>query len=170
VVIWDMRPLKWSTSNAVFVTEIDDEHKEIFEALSNLQGALTSGAPPAEIVNVTERLAWGVAQHFAHEERLMRAARYSSIGWHKQSHNAARKRVGQFVAKLKQGDAQAGVELIEYLTRWLHDHTRLADRMMASFLRNQRRCMGKVTFRAGTKAIDACVWLRANGETFDPRA
>ena len=35
-----MRSLKWSTSNAVFVPEIDDEHKEIFQALSNLQEVL----------------------------------------------------------------------------------------------------------------------------------
>ena len=32
-----MRSMKWSTSHAVFVTEIDDEHKEIFEAVSELQ-------------------------------------------------------------------------------------------------------------------------------------
>ena len=40
-----MRSLKWSTSNAVFVTEIDDEHKEIFGAVSSVQEVFTSGGP-----------------------------------------------------------------------------------------------------------------------------
>ena len=32
-----MRTLKWSTSHAVFVTEIDDEHKEIFDAIAEFE-------------------------------------------------------------------------------------------------------------------------------------
>ena len=32
--------LQWSTSHAVFVTEIDDEHKEIFLAVGHVQERL----------------------------------------------------------------------------------------------------------------------------------
>ena len=99
----------------------------------------------------------------------MRAARYGSLRWHKLQHDTASKRVSQFVLRIEQGDATAGFELVEYLTSWLHNHTRLADRMMGAFLRNQQRCMWKVTFRAGTKPMDACAWLRANGDRFDPQ-
>jgi len=164
-----MRSLKWSTSHAVFVTEIDDEHKEIFEALSSLQKALTSRGPVSELRKLTQRLVASILGHFAHEERLMRAARYGSLRWHKQQHDTASKRVSQFVLRIEQGDAAAGLELIDYLTSWLHNHTHLADRMMGAFLRNQRRCMWKVTFRAGTKPVDASDWLRANGERLDPQ-
>ena len=44
-----MRFLKWTTSEAVWVAEIDDEHKEIFEAVAQFQKILSSSAPPAEI-------------------------------------------------------------------------------------------------------------------------
>jgi len=163
-----MSPLKWSTSHAVFVPEIDDEHKEIFEAIYNLQRDLANGDSLPEVRQLIERLTSSVVEHFAHEERLMRAARYTSIGWHKQQHMTARKRVGQFVQRIEEGDGAAGIELAEYLTTWLHDHTRLADQMMAAFLRNHRRSMWKVTFRAGTKPADACDWVDANGNRFDP--
>jgi hemerythrin len=99
----------------------------------------------------------------------MRAARYASLRWHRQAHNSARKRVGEFVLRIEQGDSKAGLELVAYLTSWLNDHTRLADRMMGAFLRNQQRCMWKLTFRAGTKPLDACAWVDANGDTFDPK-
>ena len=160
--------LQWSTSHAVFVTEIDDEHKEIFQAVGHVQEVLTSRRPSLEIRKATQRLISSITGHFAHEERLMRAARYGSIRWHKQAHNAARRRVGEFVLRIEQGDSGAGVELVDYLTSWLNNHTRVADRMMGAFLRNQRRCM-KLTFRAGTKPMDACAWVDINGAPFNPK-
>ena len=163
-----MQSLKWSTSHAVFVPEIDDEHREIFEALSSVREVLDRGSS-VEIRNVAQRLVSCVVGHFAHEERLMRAARYGSIRWHKQQHDAARRRVGQFVSGIENGDAKAGVELVGYLTNWLHDHTRLSDRMLGAFLRNRQRLMCKLTFQAGTKPIDACAWVDANGDAFPPQ-
>ena len=163
-----MPPLVWSTSHAVFVAEIDDEHKEIFEAISQIQEALTSHSPVLEIHKLAERLMSCLVEHFAHEERLMRAARYGSMRWHQRSHRAARTRVGQFVARLQQGDTTAGRELVEYLTYWLPDHACVADRMMGAALRNQQRCMWTMTFQAGTKPLDACTWVDTRGNVFDP--
>jgi hemerythrin len=162
-----MRALKWSTSHAVFVTEIDDEHKEIFEAVSDLQKALSGRSAAPDTGKSMERLIVCIVEHFAHEERLMRAARYGSMRWHKQQHDNARRRVEQFVPRIEQGDAKAGLELVEYLTSWLRDHTRLADRMMGAFLRNRRRCV-KLTFRAGTRPMDACDWVDSKGGKFSP--
>ena len=165
-----MCPLKWSTSHAVFVTEIDDEHREIFDVLSSVQKVLASRGPLVEIRKITERLTACVVGHFAHEERLMRAARYAAMRWHKQQHDTARRRVGQFVLGIEHGDIKAGLDLVEYLASWLHNHTRLSDRMLGAFLRNRQRFLCKLTFRAGTKPIDACTWVRANGDRFDPDA
>jgi hemerythrin len=169
-----MRALKWSTSHAVFVTEIDDEHKEIFEAVANIQAALANyiskHGPAPELREPTHRLIACVVGHFAHEERLMRAARYVSLRWHKQQHDNARRRVGQFVQQIEQGDTKAGLALVEYLTGWLRDHTRLADRMLGAALRNRRRSLVKMTFQAGTKPANACAWVDANGGTFNPLA
>jgi hemerythrin len=162
-----MRSLKWSTSHAVFVTEIDDEHKEICEAVSDLQKVLSSQGPAPEIQKVTQRLIACIVGHFAHEERLMRASRYGSMRWHKQQHDNASRRVGQFVLRIEQGDAKAGRALVDYLTSWLRDHTRLADTMMGAFLRNHQRCV-KLTFRAGSKPMEACDWVDSKGEKFDP--
>jgi hemerythrin len=161
--------MQWSTSHAVFVPELDDEHKEIFQAIAAVQDILAGGAAPLELRKATQRLVSCVVGHFAHEERLMTAARYSSIRWHKQAHHAARRRVQQFVVRIEQGQGEAGAELVEYLTSWLNNHTRVADRMMGAFLRNHHRCMWKLTVRAGTRPADSCTWVNANGDKFDPR-
>ena len=159
--------LKWSASHAVFVTDIDDEHKEIFDAVSSLQTAFANGDASADIRKLTEHLVACIVGHFAHEERLMRAARYSAIRWHQQQHEHARRRVGQLVRRIERGDAKAGPALVEYLKSWLQDHTRLADRMLGAALRNHQRGLCKVTFRAGTKPMDACAWVDVNGDRLD---
>ena len=163
-----MLTLEWSASHVVFVTEMDDEHVEIFQSLSALQTSLASAAPLPTIRKQSRALAAHIEGHFAHEERLMRAARYGSFRWHKRLHDHARRRAGQFISRLGAGETDAGPALIEYLTTWLHDHTRLADMMLGAFLRNHRRGLYKVTFRAGTKPIDACEWVDSTGEKFDP--
>jgi hemerythrin len=156
-----MRALKWSTSHAVFVREIDDDHREIFAAISALQKAM-GGEEADRVPQLTRDLAKAISGHFGHEERIMRAARYGLLRWHKQQHDHARKRVGRCVARIAGGESSAGMELAEYLNGWLHDHTRLADQMMGAFLRNQRRTW-TMTFQAGTKPLNACEWKRADG-------
>lgn len=165
---WAMRSLKWSTSEAVWIAEIDDEHKAIFEAVTGLQKLLSAAGPTSEIRNAFESLTSSIVGHFGHEERLMRASRYPSLRWHKQLHDAACRKVRQYAPAVEQGDRAAGLAVVEYLASWLRDHTRVADRMMASHLRNERRCVAKVTFRAGTKPADACTWVDATGKSFDP--
>ncbi len=163
-----MSALKWSMSNAVFLPEIDDEHKEIFAAVSKLQEGLARGCGLPEMSDLAKRVAACSVEHFAHEERIMRAARYPSLRWHKQQHDAARRRVRQWVAGIQEGDAGAGPALVEYLTAWLPVHTGLPDRMMGAFLRNRQRSLFHLTIRTGTKPADACTWVDSRGERFDP--
>jgi hypothetical protein len=99
----------------------------------------------------------------------MRAARYPSFRWHKQQHDCAHKRVVAFLARIQTGDPKARTELVQYLTSFLNDHTRLPDRMLAAYLRNRERAIGKVILRAGTRPVDSCGWMDANGNPLDPQ-
>lgn len=144
-----MQATRWTTSHAVFVTEIDDEHKQLFDALGGVQRAVAAGARLNDVQHATQRVLAGAKAHFAHEERLMRASRYRSIAWHKLQHDHARKRVGQYFARIEKGDTEAAGELTLYLTGWLHDHTRLADRMLGAHLRNMNLC--RLTIRGSSE-------------------
>ena len=165
-----MLTLEWRSTHAVFVDEIDDDHAEIFESLTTLQNALAARSMRSAIRKHSEALAARMEGHFAHEERLMRAARYGSYRWHKGKHAAALKQTREFLGRIEQGDKAAGAELVEYLTNWLHDHTRMADMMLGAFLRNSERGLYKVTFHAGTKPANAGGWVDSRGDKFDPSA
>jgi hemerythrin len=163
-----MPRLQWTSSHAVFVAEMDDEHREIFDALAALRTALAGHMAAPEIRRLTGVLTTRIQEHFAHEERLMRAARYCSYRWHKQRHEGAVRKVAQFAKRLGRGDTAAGPELIDFLSNWLNDHTRVADMMLGAFLRNHQRGLYRMSFRAGTKGPDEVAWLDTRGETFVP--
>ncbi|HUB80834.1 MAG TPA: hemerythrin family protein [Bryobacteraceae bacterium] len=134
-----MRFFHWRNSNTVFTPAIDDEHKTIFQATGEFQQALHTRAPLFQVQEILHRLIASTEDHFANEEKLMRGARYLAFDWHRQQHDAARKRLKTFAPLVEQGDRDAGHQLVEFLTRWLDDHTAVTDRMMSAYLRNQER-------------------------------
>jgi len=130
---------KWGESNEVFLAPIDNEHRTIFDATAELQRALRGHAPLVEIREMLHSLIACAEDHFAHEEKLMRDARYRSFDWHKRQHDTARKRLGEYVPLIEDGDVDAGIALVDFLARWLDDHTAVTDRMMGAYLRNRDR-------------------------------
>ena len=134
-----MRLFKWHESNAVFVSELDDEHREIFQTVGELERALASQAPAFQIQEVLHRLIACTEDHFTHEEKLMKGFRYELLDWHKKQHDTVRKRMKEYTPQIEAGDADAGSMLTEFLKGWLYDHTAVTDKMMGAFLRNQQR-------------------------------
>jgi hemerythrin-like metal-binding protein len=134
-----MRLFKWNKAKAVFLPEIDDEHRIIYQVGGELHQALEAGAPLFQVQEILHRLISYVEDHFAHEERLMRAEHYSTFDWHRQQHETVRKRMRHFAPLIEAGDREAGAALTEFLSNWLRDHTGLTDRMMGAFLRNRQR-------------------------------
>ena len=134
-----MRLFKWSKMHAVFIPEIDAEHKNIFRLADELRQAVVGGAPAGHARDLLRELIAKSEAHFAREERLMRATQYPGSAWHKKRHDTVRKRVKEFAPRIGGGDGQAAIALLEFLSGWLHDHVRLADCMMAAHVRNYER-------------------------------
>ncbi len=134
-----MRIIEWTASHAVSVPEVDDEHQEVFLLCGKLQRAAADRAPHSEIQGLLDEVVIHTAKHFAHEEREMRATGYSHYEWHKRQHQTARSRVQGLARRVRQGDSEAANELAAFLSGWLNDHVRLADRMLGAYLRNYQR-------------------------------
>jgi hemerythrin len=139
-----MKPFKWSKAKAVFIPEIDAEHKTIFRAAEELQSRVEAGAPAADLVPRLKALAEHAESHFEHEEGLMRDSMCPSLEWHKKQHNTVRKRLRQFIPRIEQGEREALTPLMEFLAGWLRDHTVLTDRIMSAHLRNHHRAITRV--------------------------
>jgi hemerythrin len=118
---------------------MDAEHRALFQIAADLQRAILSRTPPEKFRAILRNLLAHVEEHFQHEERTMRTAAYPSYEWHKRQHDTVRKQAKFLVRRIAEGDTDAPSQLLEFLSRWLDDHTRLTDRMLAAFLRNAKR-------------------------------
>jgi hemerythrin len=125
--------------HAVFIPEIDAEHKDIFRLAEEMRQAIVEGAPADQAQAILRELIARGEDHFAHEERLMRSTQYPAFSWHKGQHDTVRKRVKEFAPRVEGGEGQAALLLLEFLSGWLQDHLRLADCMMAAHVRNYER-------------------------------
>ena len=134
-----MPQFQWSRQYAVFVPEIDAEHRAIFQIGAELERAAAAHAPKQRLREMVRAMAGHAEDHFTHEERLMRAVRYQAFDWHKKQHDGARRRLKQFAKRIEAGEREAPGEMLHYLAQWLHDHTALTDRMMGARLRNFER-------------------------------
>ena len=134
-----MRGFKWNAAHALNIPEIDAEHRAIYQAVMEMQQAFDGKATPKRMAEALRGLAAVMEDHFAHEERLMQTSRYLSQNWHRQQHDAARKRLKHYGALLEKGDREAAAVLLDFVGGWLRDHLAVADRMMGAYLRNYQR-------------------------------
>ena len=134
-----VRLFKWSKMYAVFVPDLDAEHQSIFRLAAELHQAVVGDAPADQARAILRELIASEEDHFAHEERLMRSTHYPALAWHRGQHDTVRKRVKEFAPRIEEGERQAALLLLEFLSGWLRNHLRLADCMMAAHVRNYER-------------------------------
>jgi hemerythrin len=142
---------EWTLENEVFAPELDSEHREIFEVVKAFYRAWEAGAPLQEMKFHMDSVTDHLQEHFAYEEALMQGMEYPLSSWHKEQHNAVRRRLKLLVPIVECGDSDGTMFFLEFLTGWLKDHTSVIDRMLAASLRNFQRSHAAAARTLGTR-------------------
>src|SRR2546430_11748242 len=98
---------KWSRAHSVYLPEIDAEHRAIFRLGEELHAGLAAGRDLPSLRPVLVNLIASTEAHFKHEERIMHAAHYASLAWHKKQHDAVRWRVRRLKKRIDAGQPGA---------------------------------------------------------------
>jgi hemerythrin len=139
-----MQHFKWTKAHAVYLPQVDAEHRNLFRMAEELHQAVRTGVEAARVLELVRPLLAAIQEHFAHEERVMKLAECSDYTWHKEQHDNALKRAGSFLKDIEAGDSEAPMKMLEYLNRWFKDHVGLTDRMMGAHVRNFERLAAKL--------------------------
>lgn len=135
----DVRNLQWSEDHAVFIPELDEQHKGLLEATQELRTAVLKGESKNRLEFLAGRMATRLAAHFRYEERLMRGSRYSAMDWHERQHQAARAKLALLWDAVRGRGAGSILGTLDGLADWFQDHVSVADRMLAAHVRNHNR-------------------------------
>jgi hemerythrin-like metal-binding protein len=138
-----MAELTWSDKSAIGVEAIDEEHKELFEAMGELESAVTRNAGAEETGALLGKLAATTGKHFADEEALMREAKYSGIAMHTANHQRLMEKINAFVARLNRNGAEMNQHDLNFLRDWLVYHIENDDRRLGDWLKDRVRDLAR---------------------------
>jgi len=116
---------------------IDQEHQILFDMVNDLHAAIQVAASPIRLQAMIQTMADHTAEHFQHEEALMRRHHYPGYGRHKQVHDNLLEKVSRLLAQFDAQETVLNDKLTEFLTEWLAHHIRGEDQNMIEFLRSR---------------------------------
>jgi hemerythrin len=133
--------LVWSPDLLLGNTQIDEQHKRIFQILAKLVGAIADDMGHEEVGGVLATAAVFVAAHFRMEEDLMAQFDYPDRAAHCRAHEEVRMQVERMVDQFHAGVLDP-VHLVHFMEGWLQEHVQREDRPMAAFLNSLDQAAG----------------------------
>ncbi len=128
-----MAPIEWSPTLELGIKNLDDQHRELIEALNTLLAARRAGTRACSARDVVTRLRAFADAHFHIEEGYMRAFGYPDAKTHQQEHQDYLAAVDRLEAACAGGAGNPEAAL-GFLETWIRGHLPGADRRLGRFL------------------------------------
>jgi hemerythrin len=128
---------QWDSSLETGHEKIDNQHKQLIEALNGIIEASKSGKGSAEVFKTLDFLTGYTIMHFSDEEKLQLQYDYPDYFIHKQYHDDFKVTVGQLTERLvKEGPTEDMVGLVTTsIGDWLLNHIKGDDFRMAAYVK-----------------------------------
>lgn len=123
---------EWTPDLSTHVALLDEQHREIFQWLAELESATIDERTLFGVYSLT-RLKHYTRSHFAAEEALMKAAEYPDLAAHAAEHAKFRARLDEL--HLKSIGEDISRDTVEFLTDWLTNHITRTDMAYVPYLK-----------------------------------
>ena len=97
--------LEWDESLSVCIPEIDSEHRRFIRMVNDLNEAIVDRLDHAELQKRMQWILDDAAEHFAHEEALLKEWHYPDAEEHAQKHAAVIQALNGVMSRLKYDSA-----------------------------------------------------------------
>lgn len=154
---------KFTDNCLIGVEQIDDEHRELFRLVGEVQDLLNDKWTQDkyfEICDLVERLKEYAAEHFRHEEEYMEQIGHPELEIQREQHAQFCEKVNEVDLRAAEGDQQALIsDILSFLVKWLYRHIMGSDLLIGKLMSveewKQRGDFSfKEEYRTGIEAID----------------
>jgi hemerythrin len=132
-----MSLFQWDNKFLVGHSDIDAQHKRLFQLADELHTAMAAGNAKAKLSETLNSLIAYTKMHFANEERLMIAHKYPDYQAHKLLHDKLTAQVVEFQKDFAAGRTVLTIDLMQFLKNWLSQHIGKTDQKVAEFLKQK---------------------------------
>jgi hemerythrin-like metal-binding protein len=109
------------------VDSIDKQHGKLVDLINTLIEMEARPSDANSEAQALEDLADYIDKHFQYEEAIMKEVGYPDFDAHRAMHVAFVRKVMEFNKQHRQGDANLGVDILLFLSKWLIDHIKGED-------------------------------------------
>ena len=129
-----MALMAWTPSYSVGVDSIDEQHQRLFEVINDLHRSMKEGTAKETFSETLKEAAQYAIYHFENEENYMRKYDYPGYDEHKAQHDSFVSKVLDLQSQMEQGRLFLSIEMISFLSDWIHDHVLGIDQELGPFL------------------------------------
>ncbi len=126
--------IAWDGSIAIGHAVIDEQHKTLVDIINKLHTAITDGSEKKDLQRIFMDLYRYSLYHFQEEDAIMNKSCYKLRREHQHEHESFVNELDALAAKVKNGDAQIGMEALNWLVGWLLNHISVTDKKLATCL------------------------------------
>lgn len=130
-------PLAWSEDFRTGFPRVDEQHQELFRLTNNVWEASNKKMERGTVEGVLRFLLGYVEDHFAEEERYMRASHYPNHLSHRSDHQELTKKLRGLVKAFQESGELDGNHLARFLGEWLVDHINKIDRPFVAWIKDR---------------------------------
>lgn len=124
----------WGDEYKLNISEVDSQHKNLFDMVNDLHYALKSGKGREVLGDILLRLIMYCDTHFTTEERYMKTYGYPEYNQHKFLHEYLTKKTKDFYETFKTKESDITLELMDFIKGWLHHHILGEDKRFGIYL------------------------------------
>jgi len=130
-----MSLFQWNDSFSVGNSEIDGQHKKLFQLADRFHAAMAGGKGKQILQQTLAELIEYTKHHFASEENIMLKTSYPEYHQHKTEHDALTHKVAQFRDDLAADRVVVTIDLLQFLRNWLVNHIGQMDKKIGEYIR-----------------------------------
>jgi hemerythrin len=147
----------WSHSFSCGVKLIDDQHMELVNLVNELFHHVTGNQVQEKdyFNRVIHELVRYVRVHFATEEKIMQATRYSGYDEHKKVHESFVATVAQNIKDYQEGKRLTLSTFTKYLKDWILSHIAVMDKQYFEYFKKlaSRKANGSLSINSDDVAL-----------------
>ncbi len=132
-----MALIEWDDSLSVNVKEIDAQHQKLVMAINELNEEMRLGKGQDALNKILKDLISYAATHFKTEETYFNKYGYPDTERHKKEHTDFVAKVSDVKERLENGKLFLSLEVMKFLSGWLRNHIKQADKKYSSFFNSK---------------------------------
>ena len=130
---------QWRDEYNTNVKEMDEDHRELFKAVSDLYDAITVREDSSFLNKTLDFLIGYTKKHFKAEEMLMKRQGFPGYQRQKKQHDKFLEDVLEMAVRTRKGEIKMTVEFVSFLKEWIIKHILTEDRKYGRLLGHKKQ-------------------------------